>query len=84
MVDDTGRRTTVRRPVCDSGESSHMTRYVLRRLALSIVTLFLIILIVFLINNVFPSDVGRRLAGPFAPQEQVDIRSTRSWAPTIR
>jgi peptide/nickel transport system permease protein len=50
-----------------------MTRYVLRRLALSVVTLFLIITIVFLINNVFPSDVGRRLAGPFAPQEQVDV-----------
>ena len=49
-----------------------MTRYVLRRLALSIVTLFLIIVIVFLIANVFPSDVGRRLSGPFAPQEQVD------------
>jgi peptide/nickel transport system permease protein len=50
-----------------------MTRYVLRRLALSIVTLFLIIVIVFLINNVFPSDIGRRLSGPFAPQEQVDL-----------
>ena len=37
-----------------------------------IVTLFLIVVIVFLIANVFPSDVGRRLAGPFAPQEQVD------------
>jgi peptide/nickel transport system permease protein len=49
-----------------------MTRYVLRRLALSIVTLFLIVTIVFLVNNVFPSDVGRRLAGPFAPQVQVD------------
>ena len=49
-----------------------MTRYVLRRLALSIVTLFLIVVIVFLINNVFPSDIGRRLAGPFAPQVQVD------------
>lgn len=49
-----------------------MTRYVLRRLALSLVTLFLIITIVFLINNVFPSDVGRRLAGPFQSQEVVD------------
>ncbi len=49
-----------------------MTRYVLRRLALSLVTLWLIITIVFLVNNVFPSDIGRRLAGPFAPQEQVD------------
>ena len=49
-----------------------MTRYVLRRLALSVVTLFLIVVIVFLIDNVFPSDIGRRLAGPFAPQVQVD------------
>jgi peptide/nickel transport system permease protein len=49
-----------------------MTRYVLRRLALSLVTLWLIVTIVFFINNVFPSDIGRRLAGPFAPQEQVD------------
>lgn len=49
-----------------------MTRYVLRRVALSLVTLFLIITIVFLINNVFPSDVGRRLAGPFQSQEVVD------------
>jgi peptide/nickel transport system permease protein len=54
-----------------------MTRYVLRRLALSIITLFLIILIVFLIASVFPSDVGRRLSGPFAPQEQVDLANER-------
>jgi peptide/nickel transport system permease protein len=49
-----------------------MTRYIVRRLALSLVTLFLIITIVFLINNVFPSDIGRRLAGPFQSQEVVD------------
>ena len=49
-----------------------MTRYILRRVALSLVTLFLIVTIVFLINNVFPSDVGRRLAGPFQSQEVVD------------
>jgi peptide/nickel transport system permease protein len=49
-----------------------MTRYVIRRVALSIVTLFLVITIVFMINNVFPDDVGRRLAGPFQSQEIVD------------
>ena len=49
-----------------------MTRYVLRRVGLSIVTLFLVVTIVFLINNVFPSDIGRRLAGPFQSQEVVD------------
>lgn len=49
-----------------------MTRYVLRRLALSIVTLFLLVSAVFLITNVFPSDPGRTIAGPFAPQATVD------------
>jgi peptide/nickel transport system permease protein len=49
-----------------------VTRYLLRRVALSVITLFLIITIVFLINNVFPSDIGRRLAGPFQSQEVVD------------
>ncbi len=49
-----------------------MTRYVARRVALSVVTLFLLVTIVFLIVNVFPSDPGRSIAGPFAPQETVD------------
>lgn len=49
-----------------------MTRYVARRVGLSIITLFLLVTIVFLIVNVFPSDPGRSIAGPFAPQETVD------------
>lgn len=49
-----------------------MTRYVLRRLLLSVVTLFLLVSVVFLITNVFPSDPGRTIAGPFAPQATVD------------
>jgi peptide/nickel transport system permease protein len=49
-----------------------MTRYVLRRVAFSLVTLWLVVTIVFMINNVFPSDVGRRLGGPFQSQEVVD------------
>jgi peptide/nickel transport system permease protein len=49
-----------------------MTRYILRRVALSFVTLFLVITIVFLLNNVFPSDIGRRIAGPFQSQAVVD------------
>ena len=44
----------------------------LRRLALSLVTLFLLVTIVFLIVNVLPSDPGRQILGPFAPQSQVD------------
>ncbi len=49
-----------------------MSRYVIRRVALSVVTLFLLVTAVFLIVNVFPSDPGRSIAGPFAPQATVD------------
>lgn len=48
-----------------------MLIFVLRRLALSIVTLFLIILIVFSLTRVFPSDPAQQLAGPFASEERV-------------
>jgi peptide/nickel transport system permease protein len=57
-----------------------LTRYVLRRLALSIVTLFLLVTIVFIITSVLPDDIGRRLAGPFAPQETVDAINERLGA----
>ena len=49
-----------------------MARYVIRRVALSVLTLFLLATIVFLIVNVFPGDVGRNILGPFASQETVD------------
>lgn len=57
-----------------------MKRYVLRRVALSLITLFLLVTIVFLIVNVFPDDPGRRIAGPFAPQETVDALNKRLGA----
>ena len=57
-----------------------MTRYVVRRIGLSIVTLFLLVTIVFLIVNVFPDDPGRRIAGPFAPQATVDQLNERLGA----
>ena len=57
-----------------------MTRYVLRRVVLSIITLFLLVTIVFLIVNVLPGDVGRQIAGPFAPQETVDALNERLGA----
>lgn len=49
-----------------------MVRFITRRLLLSIVTLFIILLVVFLLTRVFPSEPARQLAGPFAPQERVD------------
>ena len=48
-----------------------MVVYVLRRLALAVVTLFLLTLIVFAISNVLPQDVARAILGPFAPAESV-------------
>jgi peptide/nickel transport system permease protein len=49
-----------------------MARFLVRRLVLSLVTLWLLATIVFVITNVLPNDVGRTILGPFAPQESVD------------
>jgi peptide/nickel transport system permease protein len=46
-------------------------RYLRRRLASAVVTLWLLATIVFLIVNVLPGDVGRRVLGPFALKEDV-------------
>jgi peptide/nickel transport system permease protein len=48
-----------------------MGRYLLRRLASAVVTLWLLATIVFLIVNVLPGNVGRRVLGPFALEEDV-------------
>jgi peptide/nickel transport system permease protein len=57
-----------------------MARYVLGRIALSIITLFLLVTIVFVIVNLLPGDIGRQIAGPFAPQETVDALNERLGA----
>jgi len=49
-----------------------LLRYIARRLALSLITLFLILLIVFSLTRVFPSEPARQLAGPFASEERVE------------
>jgi len=54
-----------------------MSRYFARRLALSLITLWLLASIVFVITNMLPSDVGRTILGPFAPQESVDALNQR-------
>ena len=54
-----------------------MTRFILRRVLLSLVTLWLLATLVFVITNVLPNDVGRTIAGPFAPQETVDAINER-------
>ena len=49
-----------------------MARFISRRLLLSLITIWLLVTIVFVIANVLPNDVGRTILGPFAPQESVD------------
>lgn len=49
-----------------------MLRFAIRRLALALITLVILIFVIFLLTRVFPSDPARQLAGPFAPQERVD------------
>ncbi|MBA2718448.1 MAG: ABC transporter permease [Chloroflexi bacterium] len=48
-----------------------MVRYLLRRLLLGLITLWLLATIVFAITNILPTDVGRTILGPFAPPETV-------------
>ncbi|MGP1674300.1 MAG: ABC transporter permease [Candidatus Limnocylindrales bacterium] len=54
-----------------------MRRFILRRVLLSLVTLWLLATIVFVIANVLPNDVGRTILGPFAPQASVDALNAR-------
>lgn len=49
-----------------------MARYIINRIGLALVTLWLLATIVFFIVTVIPGDVGRQILGPFAPQETVD------------
>jgi len=48
-----------------------MGRYLLRRLGSALITLWMLSTIVFLIVNVLPGDVGRKVLGPFALKEDV-------------
>jgi peptide/nickel transport system permease protein len=49
-----------------------MARFVAKRLVLSIVTLFILSIIVFASAQLLPGDVGRNVLGPFADQASVD------------
>lgn len=49
-----------------------MARFLLKRLGLAVVTLFLLTLIVFFGAQILPGNVARRILGPFADQRAVD------------
>ncbi|MSO48201.1 MAG: ABC transporter permease [Thermoleophilia bacterium] len=54
-----------------------MLIFLIRRIGLAIVTLFLLTIIVFALSNVLPGNVGRQIMGPFAPQKSVDELNQR-------
>jgi peptide/nickel transport system permease protein len=49
-----------------------MARFVAKRFVLSVVTLFILSIIVFASAQLLPGDVGRNVLGPFADQASVD------------
>ena len=48
-----------------------MARFLARRVALALVTLWLLSVIVFLASHALPGDVGRKILGPFADPRAV-------------
>jgi peptide/nickel transport system permease protein len=49
-----------------------MARFLAKRLALSVVTLFILSVVVFAAAQLLPGDVGRNVLGPFADQAALD------------
>ncbi|MCK4393768.1 ABC transporter permease [Candidatus Bipolaricaulota bacterium] len=49
-----------------------MTYYVLRRIALLIITLFGLSIVIFVVSHIAPGDPARLAAGPFATEEMVE------------
>ena len=48
-----------------------MTRYLLKRLGLTVITLVLVSFVVFAASQLLPGDVGRTILGPYASNQQV-------------
>jgi peptide/nickel transport system permease protein len=48
-----------------------VTRFLLRRLGLALITLAMLSVVIFLLAHVLPGDVGRRILGPFADPRAV-------------
>jgi peptide/nickel transport system permease protein len=48
-----------------------MTRYIIKRLGLALITLVLLSMVVFATAQLLPGDIGRNILGPFAPQSAV-------------
>jgi peptide/nickel transport system permease protein len=49
-----------------------MSRYILKRLGLTVITLVIVSFVVFGASQLLPGDVGRTILGPYASQQQVN------------
>jgi peptide/nickel transport system permease protein len=49
-----------------------MSRYILKRVGLTVITLVIVSFVVFAASQLLPGDVGRTILGPYASQQQVD------------
>ena len=63
-------RSSAARPRLDP--ETPVTRFLLKRIGLALITLVLLSVIVFAISTILPGNVGRAVLGPFATQESVD------------
>lgn len=54
-----------------------MSKFVLRRIGLALITLLLLSMLVFIGTQLLPGDVGRRVLGPFATQAAVERLNER-------
>lgn len=50
-----------------------MTRFLLKRLALALVTLWVLSIVVFAAAQLLPGDIGRQVLGPFADEQSVRL-----------
>ena len=57
-----------------------LTRFLLRRLGLAVLTLFLVSVLVFVAVQLLPGDLGRTVLGPYASDEQVAALNDRLGA----
>ena len=57
-----------------------MTRYLLRRLGLAMITLWILSVIVFFAGQVLPGDPGRAVLGNFASERRAASITSSAWA----
>jgi peptide/nickel transport system permease protein len=70
----------VTQPRADARPSSVLPRFLLRRLALALLTLLLVSVMVFATAQLLPGDLGRTILGPYATEAQVTALNDRLGA----